>query len=271
LVRALRGDRAVPLFDVRDVWHDPESPPPTVRRADGTVLFRAGSEGARTSAAIKQAHANCRGLTAILNALPSLLAAARERDALREALEQIANGTTVVLANGHERPTCLAGKASQALARAAIRALASTGDPAMDKDDVVDLCRWDRMSWQDRYEDERRRHSEGMATAIEAVSKLQQTIIALRTERDEAVARERACDWQPIETAPMYTTVDFWIDDPDIEGWRITGMLSSKLEPLIINTDDGVYPPHENGGWPTHWRPLPSPPIRARRAEDGDG
>jgi hypothetical protein len=72
IVRALRGDVAIPLFETRTPWHDPQHGAPTVRLA-GEVVFRANSEGAKTSEALGREWNNAALVTAALNALPALL------------------------------------------------------------------------------------------------------------------------------------------------------------------------------------------------------
>lgn len=72
LVRAIRGEMAVPLFEARPVY-DPSVKAPTVRFPDGEVIFRAGSHDARHSFAEHQCRKNGEALAAILNALPALL------------------------------------------------------------------------------------------------------------------------------------------------------------------------------------------------------
>lgn len=78
---------------------------------------------------------------------------------------------------------------------------------------------------------------------------------------------ERNDGWRDIETAPMMEEIDIWIEALDGEGWRVTGEILSKQEPLWIQREDGsIYWAHENGGWPSHWRPLPEPPATAIRS-----
>ena len=74
LVRALRDDLAVPLFEPRDTFMDP-IPAPTVRDGAGDLVFRAGSNGARTSRALKQEVVNSQLVAALLNNLPTIIAA----------------------------------------------------------------------------------------------------------------------------------------------------------------------------------------------------
>ena len=74
LVRALRGDMAIPLYEVQEANYDPARPAPTVRQHDGSVLFRAKSHNAETSVGFRRQRANGDFLCAILNTLPDLLA-----------------------------------------------------------------------------------------------------------------------------------------------------------------------------------------------------
>lgn len=76
--------------------------------------------------------------------------------------------------------------------------------------------------------------------------------------------------WQPIETAPMHVMIDLWTAcaENGIEhGWRKTGELIADDPHLLIDEDGRNYSPHENGGWFTHWMPLPAPPADALLAE----
>lgn len=71
-------------------------------------------------------------------------------------------------------------------------------------------------------------------------------------------------DWQPIETAPFCAEqVMVWVtsDSIDGDGWVKVGTVV-HIEPLALIDDNGCeYWPHENGGYPTHWMPLPSAPA----------
>jgi hypothetical protein len=67
--------------------------------------------------------------------------------------------------------------------------------------------------------------------------------------------------WQHWETAPVNEVVDWWIASDHDDGWRKTGYRCNSADPLcIVEENGGLYWPHENGGWPTHWMPLPEPP-----------
>ena len=57
LVRAIRDDLAVPLFEAQEPYSDPLLGAPTCR-VGREVVFRANSEGARQSAAMRQEHHN---------------------------------------------------------------------------------------------------------------------------------------------------------------------------------------------------------------------
>ena len=67
-------------------------------------------------------------------------------------------------------------------------------------------------------------------------------------------------DWQPIETAPRdgisillahdifeYVVIGFWSETEDTEMWAGTGY---------------------DGAFPTHWMPLPAPPLTASPAPE---
>lgn len=75
LVRALRDDLAVPIFEPRQSY-DP-LPAPTVRYPSGKVQFRKNSEGAKISRAFREERANSQLVAALLNSLPAILAALR--------------------------------------------------------------------------------------------------------------------------------------------------------------------------------------------------
>lgn len=57
--------------------------------------------------------------------------------------------------------------------------------------------------------------------------------------------------WQPIETAPKDVSVIFADALNIIPGW----WQADEDEPRMIHTG-GEFPI-----WPTHWRPLPTPPV----------
>ena len=65
-------------------------------------------------------------------------------------------------------------------------------------------------------------------------------------------------DWQPIETAPKDgTKFDAWIPD-NFGGHRMCDMsfnTRGKLRRYGLLSDD------ELPRWPTHWMPLPAPPV----------
>lgn len=91
-------------------------------------------------------------------------------------------------------------------------------------------------------------------------------IIARHHQAALTAARPALVAWQPIETVPTMQEVDIWIEGIDGDGWRVTGEVYSTQEPMWIKTEMGNYFPHENGGFPTHWQPLPAPPATAIRA-----
>lgn len=85
LVRALRGDLAIPIFEPR-VPMGPDEPAPTVRFA-GKVQMRAGSHDARYHYAMGAERVNVELVALLLNALPAIIAAleAQSPDALAAA------------------------------------------------------------------------------------------------------------------------------------------------------------------------------------------
>ena len=98
LIRALRGDLAVPLFEIREPYCDPDMPVPTVRLGD-KVVCRANSRAARDSASRKQGRANGRFLLEVLNALPALLSERRE---LKEALAALTKSSSEYVNTGSD-------------------------------------------------------------------------------------------------------------------------------------------------------------------------
>lgn len=99
-VRAIRGDWAIPLFDVRAPSDDPEMPAPTVR-VGSEVIARADSTKARSLAAFKQAHRNAAYLAAANpSAIRALITRLRESDAL---LRHLRNQLDSMLAEDGDR------------------------------------------------------------------------------------------------------------------------------------------------------------------------
>jgi len=74
LVRAIRGDVAIPILEARAPWGEIIKAP-TVRGAEGKVLFRAGSRGAEASMVIHAEHRNIELAATLLNNLPTIIAA----------------------------------------------------------------------------------------------------------------------------------------------------------------------------------------------------
>lgn len=69
--------------------------------------------------------------------------------------------------------------------------------------------------------------------------------------------------WRPIETLERdcETEVDLWCEGLEGDGWLLRGVPYIG-EPMWIKTWEGTdYFPHENGGWVTHWCPVPAPPA----------
>ncbi len=78
LVRAIRDDLAVPLFEAQEPYCDPLLGAPTCR-VGSKVVFRANSEAARQSAAMKQEHHNAAYIAALNPAVVlAILALARK-------------------------------------------------------------------------------------------------------------------------------------------------------------------------------------------------
>ena len=70
--------------------------------------------------------------------------------------------------------------------------------------------------------------------------------------------------WRDIASAPRdrVTEIDMWCEGLDEEGWLIRGILYPSEPQRVCRDDDTDYYPHENGGYLTHWRPLPAAPAR---------
>jgi hypothetical protein len=71
--------------------------------------------------------------------------------------------------------------------------------------------------------------------------------------------------WQPIETAPKDGTriLAYW---PDIYGHSNSCQVETWFGPRGVGYEDDLcwQSPFEWGGWgsdPTHWMPLPPPPV----------
>jgi hypothetical protein len=90
LVRAIRGDMAVPLLEARSPFCDPR-PAPTVRNDDGSVLFRAGTIDARQSRAFREEHANVELVAWLLNNVPAILTALRPTTPVSEEVVEADN------------------------------------------------------------------------------------------------------------------------------------------------------------------------------------
>lgn len=102
---------------------------------------------------------------------------------------------------------------------------------------------------------------EGISTETEREGFYNRTARALLALIQSHTAAAVAAQWRPLEEAPVGEVVDWWIVGLDEPGWRITGHRDNSAEPLCIVTEDRqLYWPHENGGYPTHWQPLPAPP-----------
>jgi hypothetical protein len=90
LVRALRGDLAVPLFEPLEPYADPDLEKSPTVRVGTEVVFRANSQGAQQSAALRCQHYNAALIVAAVNALPDLLSTiegqAEEIEHMRTAL-----------------------------------------------------------------------------------------------------------------------------------------------------------------------------------------
>lgn len=80
--------------------------------------------------------------------------------------------------------------------------------------------------------------------------------------QDSKMTSDCKAGWMPIDTAPRdgETVIDLWCEGLDEDGWLMRGSLHIG-EPQWLKTEDGGdYFPHENGGYFTHWMPLPPPP-----------
>jgi hypothetical protein len=98
----------------------------------------------------------------------------------------------------------------------------------------------------------------------------------------DAIAREFAADlakhrissqalvaWQPIETAPKMRGVMLWADTstPDFRNWKMgTGYFSTAHDAWIWEGEIVRKWAHP----PTHWQPLPSPPVELTPSTEGE-
>lgn len=100
----------------------------------------------------------------------------------------------------------------------------------------------------------------------------------VRAAADEALATHSPAPmagegWQDIETVnrDCMTEIDMWCAsaEADGEGWNLRGILMIGTPDWIKREDASDYFPHENGGFLTHWRPLPAPPAAAHPSTQG--
>ena len=107
-----------------------------------------------------------------------------------------------------------------------------------------------------------------------AVENAEAILTALRAAESSADT-VRPDEWQPIETAPkqkilMFFAVTEWNDDGSVANWKMaTGSYNDgwATEQLLWTWDGRVL---EDGNiLPTHWQPIPTPPVTIR-ARNGD-
>lgn len=73
-------------------------------------------------------------------------------------------------------------------------------------------------------------------------------------------------EWQPIDTAPKDGTV-IWLYDP-VHNYQQKGSFCTASIATDMGWEDGwMLVDEQCGGWgwicePSHWTPLPEPPIR---------
>lgn len=78
IVRAIRGELAIPLFEPRFAFD--ALPAPTVRDKSGKVIFRANSHDARLSRSMAQEIANSALIVELVNNLPEIIAALKAQE-----------------------------------------------------------------------------------------------------------------------------------------------------------------------------------------------
>lgn len=134
IVRALRGDVAIPLFETRTPWGDQHHGAPTVRLGK-EVVFRANSEGARTSEALSREWNNAALVSAALNALPGLLDELERKTKALDAIKQtptrpdiVARLESVRAYNGGRIPAVMEAATEIAALRAALKPFADCVD-----------------------------------------------------------------------------------------------------------------------------------------------
>lgn len=82
----------------------------------------------------------------------------------------------------------------------------------------------------------------------------------------ELVWREK---WQPIETAPKDgSTIILWSryqSEPVTAAWAPRGRWASRWDgTTVIEAQGDTYTDYAEPSEPTHWRPLPAPPVEAK-------
>lgn len=118
LVRAIRGDLAVPLFEAMEPYSDPLLETPTCR-VGKNVVFRANSQGARQSAALRQ---ECHNAAYIAAANPQAVLSLLDQLAEKEADHSILFSELQDLRGRHDALKAegvrLSGELADALSRA---------------------------------------------------------------------------------------------------------------------------------------------------------
>jgi hypothetical protein len=82
------------------------------------------------------------------------------------------------------------------------------------------------------------------------------------------VEKIAAGGWRTIDSAPYAQVIDLWCQSVEGEGWRKTGYLTHHNPQRLLDEDGYAYFPHENGGWFSHWMPLPAPPNECIGGEE---
>lgn len=75
--------------------------------------------------------------------------------------------------------------------------------------------------------------------------------------------------WQPIETAPKDgSTIILWgkyHSEPVTAAWAPRGKWASRWDGVtVIEAQGDTYTDYAEPTAPTHWRPLPAPPVEGK-------